>query len=196
MISEIETRRSVRKFTNRAVAREILEQIVAAGLCAPSSKNRQPWKFVVATGNAKRDALSAMERGLEREKREPFLPESARNLADAEHTLKVMREASAVIFVVNALGAELSRALTVDERIYEICNAQSIGAAVQNMSLAAVELGLGSLWVCNTFFAQRELNEWLNTDGELFAALAVGYAAESPSPRPRKPQSETVEWKL
>lgn len=194
MITEIETRRSIRKFDGREVSREMLERIVAAGLCAPSAKNRQPWKFVVVTDNAKRDALSAMERGLEREKREPFLPESSGNLADAEHTLKVMRQASAVIFVVNVLGAELSRALTVDERVYEICNAQSIGAAMQNMSLAAVELGLGSLWVCNTFFAQRELNEWLNTGGELFAALAIGYAAESPSPRPRKPVSEAVEW--
>lgn len=194
MIAEIEKRRSIRKFGGREVPREMLEQIVAAGLCAPSSKNRQPWKFVVTTGNAKQEALSVMERGLKREKHEPFLPESADNLADAEHTLKVMRQASAVIFVVNILGAELSRALTVDERVYEICNAQSIGAAIQNMSLAAVELGLGSLWVCNTFFAQQELNEWLNTDGELFAALAVGYAAESPQPRPRKPVSETVEW--
>lgn len=195
MITEIETRRSIRKFDGREVPREMLERIIAAGLCAPSAKNRQPWKFVVVTGNAKRDALSVMERGLEREKREPFLPESSGNLADAEHTLKVMRQASAVIFVVNVLGAEISRALTVDERVFEICNAQSIGAAVQNMSLAAVELELGSLWVCNTFFAQRELNEWLNTGGELFAALTVGYAAESPSPRPRKPLSEAVEWR-
>ena len=99
-----------------------------------------------------------------------------------------------MIFVVNTLGAEFTRTLTVDERVYEICNTQSIGAAIQNMSLVAVELGLGSLWICNTFFAQRELNEWLNTDGELFAALAVGYAAEEPLPRPRKPISETVEW--
>lgn len=151
MIAEIEKRRSIRKFEGREVPREMLEQIVSAGLCAPSAKNRQPWKIVVTTGNAKRDALSAMERGLEREKHEPFLPMSAGNLADAEHTLKVMQQAPAVIFVVNVLSAELSRNLTVDELVYEICNAQSIGAAVQNMSLAAVELGLGSLWVCNTF---------------------------------------------
>lgn len=195
MIKSIEDRRSIRKFDDRQVPREMLEQIVAAGLCAPSPKNRQPWKFVIAADKAKDDALLAMERGLEREKREPLLPESAGYIADAENTLNVMRQSSAVIFVVNSLGADLSRALTVDERVYEICNAQSIGAAVQNMSLAAVELGLGSLWVCNTFFAQRELNEWLNTDGELFAALAVGYPAEFPLPRPRKPQSETIDWR-
>lgn len=195
MIKAIKDRRSIRKFDDREVPREMLEQVVAAGLCAPSPKNRQPWKFVIAADKAKDDALLAMERGLEREKREPLLPESAGYIADAENTLNVMRQSSAVIFVVNSLGADLSRALTVDERVYEICNAQSIGAAVQNMSLAAVELGLGSLWVCNTFFAQRELNEWLNTDGELFAALAVGYANEFPLPRPRKPQSETIDWR-
>lgn len=195
MIKEIKDRRSIRKYDGREVPREMLEQIIAAGLCAPSAKNRQPWKFIVVTNNAKRDALLEMECGLEREKREPLLPESAVSITDAEHTLKVMGQSAAVIFVMNTLGVELSRTLTVDERVYEICNAQSIGAAVQNMSLAAVELGLGSLWVCNTFFAQQELNKWLNTDGELFAALAVGYAAERPSPRPRKPISETVEWR-
>lgn len=193
MIKTIEDRRSIRKFDDREVPREMLEQIVAAGLCAPSPKNRQPWKFVIAADKAKDDALFAMECGLEREKHEPLLPESAGNIVDAENTLNVMRQSSSVIFVVNTMSADLSRMLTVEERVYEICNAQSIGAAVQNMSLAAVELGLGSLWICNTFFAQRELNEWLNTDGELFAALAVGYPAEFPLPRPRKPQSETVD---
>lgn len=195
MIKTIEDRRSIRKFDDREVPREMLEQIITAGLCAPSAKNRQPWKFVIAADKAKDDALSAMERGLEREKREPLLPESVGYIADAENTLNVMRQSSSVIFVVNTLSADLSRMLTVEERVYEICNAQSIGAAVQNMSLAAVELGLGSLWVCNTFFAQRELNEWLNTDGELFAALAVGYPAEFPLTRPRKSQSETVDWR-
>lgn len=196
MIKEIKDRRSIRKYDGREVPREMLEQIIAAGMCAPSAKNRQPWKYVVVTGSAKQDALSVMERGLEREKHNPFLPTSAGNITDAENTLKVMRQSSAVIFVVNTLGVELSRTLTVDERVYEICNAQSIGAAVQNMSLAVVELGLGSLWVCNTFFAQLELNKWLNTGGELFAALAVGYASESPAPRPRNPISETVEWRM
>ncbi|MCM1166202.1 MAG: nitroreductase family protein [Lachnospiraceae bacterium] len=192
---EIENRRSIRKFDGREVPNDLLEQIVMAGQLAPSAKNRQPWKLIVTSGNAKREALSAMKRGLECEKREPFLPESAANLADAEHTLTVTERAPAVIFVVNTLGAELTRPLTVDERVFEICNAQSIGAAMQNMSLTAVELGLGSLWICNTFFAQRELNEWLNTDGELFAALAVGYPAETPPPRTRKPAYETAEWR-
>ena len=63
------------------------------------------------------------------------------------------------------------------------------------MTLAATELGLGSLWICNTFFAQRELCEWLDTDGELYGALALGYADEQPAARPRKSRSDAVEWR-
>ena len=41
-----------------------------------------------------------------------------------------------------------------------VTNAQSIGAAIENMILEATDLGLGSLWICNSFFAQQELSEW------------------------------------
>ncbi len=82
-----------------------------------------------------------------------------------------------------------------EDRIAEICNTQSIGAAIENMILTATDLGLGSLWICDTFFAQKELDEWLGAEGELFAALAVGYAAEAPQARPRKEMRDVVEWR-
>lgn len=63
------------------------------------------------------------------------------------------------------------------------------------MTLAATELGLGSLWICDTYFAHRELNDWLDAGGELLAALAVGYADENPSARPRKSFHDVVEWR-
>ncbi|MCM1063351.1 MAG: nitroreductase family protein [Eubacterium sp.] len=195
MLQAITDRRSIRKYKTAHIPREAIEEILKAGTMAPSSKNRQPWKFVVTEGDAREEALAAMERGLEREKVSPFLPESGVHLSDAWHSLSVMRQAPVIIFIVNTLGANLSRPLTADERIAEICNAQSIGAAVENMALAATELGLGSLWICNTFFAYRELCEWLDTDGELYAALAVGYADEEPTARPRKDMRDAVEWR-
>ena len=42
---------------------------------------------------------------------------------------------------------------------------------------------------------QKELDEWLGAEGELFAALAVGYAAEAPQARPRKEMRDAVEWR-
>ena len=195
MIQAITDRRSIRKYKPVKVPRECTEEILEAGMLAPSSKNRQPWKFVVAEGSGREGALAAMERGLAREKSCPLLPESAIFLSDAWHTLSVMKQAPVIIFIANTLGACLDRPQTVDERVAEICNAQSIGAAVENMTLAATELGLGSLWICNTFFAQRQLCEWLDTDGELYGALALGYADEQPAARPRKSRSDAVEWR-
>lgn len=196
MLDIIAERRSIRRYKDKKVERAAVEAIIKAGICAPSSKNRQPWKFVVAAEDTKEEALRYFQMGLEREKAEPLLPASAKHLAGAEHTLSIMRQAPVIIFIVNLLGMDLKRSLTPEERIYEICNAQSIGAAIENMTLTAAALGLGSLWICDTFFAQQELNRWLDTDGELTAALAVGYADEAPSARPRKSIYECVDWRI
>lgn len=195
MLDTIAARRSIRKFKNTPVPRHIIEEIIKAGTLAPSSKNRQPWHFVVTTGKAKEEALAAMEQGLRREAQQPFLPESAQYIAGAWNTLAIMRQAPVIIFVVNPLGLDLLTPQNAENRVFEICNTQSIGAAVENMSLAAVENGLGSLWICDIYFAYRELCAWLNCGGELAAAFALGYAGEEPAPRPRKSWSETVEWR-
>ena len=172
-----------------------MEKVLLAGTLAPSAKNRQPWRFVVTAGEGKNSLLAAMEQGLERERLSPLLPGSAGHLSGAWNTLHIMAEAPVVILVINPLGLPLDRLLTPEERVYELCNTQSAGAAVENMSLAAQELGLGSLWICDTCFAHRELTQWLDGPGELLCALALGYPAESPAPRPRKDLADIVEWR-
>lgn len=104
MLDAIAARRSIRKFKTTPVAHEIIEEILRAGSLAPSSKNRQPWHFMVTTGQAKEKALAAMEQGLRREAQQPLLPESAVYIGGAHNTLNIMRQAPAVIFVVNTRG--------------------------------------------------------------------------------------------
>ncbi len=196
MIASVENRRSIRRYKSAAVPKNLIEEVLKAGALAPSSKNRQPWKFVVVSGEAKEKMLAAMQEGLKREKETALLPESSGHLGGAEQTLRIMREAPVVICIVNTLGISLFQSLSAEERVYEICNVQSIGAAIENMTLTATELGLGSLWICDTFFAYEELQNWLNTGGELAAALALGYADEQPGARPRKPLPGIVEWRI
>ena len=195
MLSEIVNRRSIRAYLPRPVSPADIETVLRAGALAPSSKNRQPWRFTVALGGKKAEALSAMARGLEEEARRPLLPESARYLSGAEWTLSVMAQAPAVIFVTNPLGRDPRQALNTDERVSELCSAQSLGACLENMALQATALGLGSLWICDTYFAYDALTAWLGGGGALAAAMALGYAAETPPPRPRKPLEELVEWR-
>lgn len=189
----IKNRRSIRKYKNTPIPKDQVSEILQAGMLAPSSKNRQPWRFIVVTGTAKEEACNVIEEGISREKISPFIPDSSTYITGAEHTLQIMRQAPLVIFIVNEIAVSFDKMLTMDERVSEICNAQSIGAAIENMTLTATELGLGSLWICDTFFAQKELSDWLN--GELYAALAVGYADENPCARPRKKMEDTIEWR-
>ena len=63
---ELERRRSVRDFSQRAVPREIIDECLRAAGTAPSGANRQPWHFVVVSGARTkrriREAAEAEER--------------------------------------------------------------------------------------------------------------------------------------
>jgi nitroreductase len=45
----IRTRRSVRKYQDKPIAKELLETIVDAGRLAATARNEQPWEFIVVT---------------------------------------------------------------------------------------------------------------------------------------------------
>lgn len=192
----IAARRSIRKFGPGPVGREQLARIIAAGAAAPSSKNRQPWHFTAVGGAAKAAMLDAMARGIAREQREPLLPGSNQHIPGALHTLRIMGQAPVTVLVSNPLEPAMTPPDSMEADFYHLANAQSVGAAVQNMALAALGEGLGTLWICDIDFAMPELLDWLGSDRLLVAALAVGHPAEAPSARPRKPVEETVTWMM
>lgn len=196
MIPAIYDRRSIRKFLEKPISKEDMTDIIQSGLKAPSSKNRQPWKYIVVQGKAKEEMLNIFRRGIQREEHEDaLLPQSRQHIAAARHTVHIMAEAPVIVFVVNSLGKSILEDLTPEERISEICNIQSVSASIQNMLLAATEKGIGSLWICDIFFAYAELCEWLDSDGQLIAAIAFGYPDEFPEERPRKGIDDVVEWR-
>lgn len=146
--------------------------------------------------DAKDEMLKVFRQGIEREKNvKPLLPQSRQHIAAAEYTVDIMEEAPVILFVVNPLGKGIFEKLNPEERVYEICNIQSLSASIQNMLLAATEKGIGSLWICDIYFAYFELCNWLDTEGELIAAIAFGYPNEFPKMRPRKNIQDVVEWR-
>lgn len=61
--ADMQRRRSVRAFSDRRVAREVIEQCVLTAGSAPSGANMQPWYFVVVgDGETKRRIREAAER--------------------------------------------------------------------------------------------------------------------------------------
>ena len=191
----IEGRRSIRKYTNQPVEKAVIEEVIRAAALAPSAKNRQPWKYLVYAGAEKEKLVDQMEIGLYREREvSPILPESAFGLPDAYNTLRIMREAPVILVVLNTNGRNPYKEIDTDRRISEICDSLSIGASIENLILKAEDLGLGTLWIANTFFAYPELVEYIGTEYQLVSAVALGYPAEAPAARPRKPLEEIVEF--
>lgn len=196
MISAIYERRSIRKFKDKPISQKDITDIIQSGMKAPSSKNRQPWKYIVTQGQSKEEMLKVFRQGIEREENDnALLPQSKQHIAAAKNTIGIIAEAPTIVFVINSLGKSVMAELTLEERVSEICNIQSISASIENMLLAATEKGIGSLWVCDIFFAYPELCKWLKSDGQLVAAIAFGYPNECPDERPRKKIDDIVEWR-
>lgn len=196
MIKAIDNRRSIRKYTSEEIPQEIIEEMIYAATLAPSAKNRQPWKFIVFKGAAKDELVQVMRQGIENEKEtHALMPEWAFAIPDAENTVRVMDEAPCLIVVLNTNGKTPFAAIDNEKRIVEICDSLSIGAAIENMILAATEHNLGTLWIANTCFAYNDIVEYLNTEDQLIGIVAVGHSAEAPAKRPRKRITRIVEYR-
>lgn len=196
MIKAIDNRRSIRKYTSEEIPQEIIEEMIYAATLAPSAKNRQPWKFIVFKGAVKDELVQVMRQGIENEKKtHALMPEWAFAIPDAENTVRVMGEAPCLIVVLNTNGKTPFTAIDNEKRIVEICDSLSIGAAIENMILAATEHDLGTLWIANTCFAYKDIVEYLNTEDQLIGIVAVGHSAEAPAKRPRKRMTRIVEYR-
>ena len=196
MLEAIYKRRSIRHFLQKPIPQEDLNQILEAGMWAPSAKNRQPWKFIVVKGESKKTALALMEKGIERsEKGEGVLAGAPELFTNARFTLQCMKQAPVLVFIVNPQGRPLTDNWTAAEKIHELSDVQAIGAAAENMALQATSMGIGSLWIGNIFFAYDELHDWLG-EGEMVMAMPVRDPNHHPCPLARKRADDVIEVRL
>ncbi|MEA3311036.1 MAG: nitroreductase family protein, partial [candidate division WOR-3 bacterium] len=113
----IRDRRSVRSYENKDIPQEVLLKVLEAARLAPSANNRQPWKFVVVREAAKRAALAKAA------KEQQFVAEAP--------------------VVIAAVAMEPERTMTCGVPTYAV----DLAIAVDHMTLAAVDQGLGSCWI-------------------------------------------------
>jgi nitroreductase len=183
-LEAIRQRRSIREFQNEPVPQKSIEAILELAMKAPSGKNRQPWRFVVLQHKQKDEFVTVMTNAISLRRQQGL------DIGSSKLSLKAIKQAPVVILVFNAFSHS--------EKDYNhfklLTDTQSIGAAIQTMILAAQDVGLGTLWICDIFYSEREICSWLNRSDELVAAVAMGYANQSPSPRPRKLWNEVTAW--
>jgi nitroreductase len=187
-IEAIAARRSIRAFKDEELPDEAVTKILTAASQAPSGKNRQPWRFVVIRGEKRAEMVGVLRDAIE------ALKSRGEDTGSAEWTANVMEQAPLAVFVFNAHGIDPWLEHSTDQIFQELVDVQSIGAAIENMLLAATDLGIGSLWIADVLEAVTELKTWLKEDGQLVAAVSFGVPNEAPDARPRKPLGEIVRF--
>jgi nitroreductase len=185
----IAQRRSIRKFKDKAIPKGTLEQILKAATQAPSGKNRQPWRFHVVQGDQRAEMVRIMREGIAK------LEAEGVNSGSSKWSANIMEQAPVTVFVFNPYVDFDQELKLIGDVLTNIVDVQSAGAAIQNMLLAALELGVGSLWICDVFYAYKELCTWLGQTHQMIAAVALGYPDESPGARPRKTVDEVTVWR-
>ena len=196
-LEAVSNRRSIRKFQDTDIPNELVEKIIEAGMKAPSSKNKQPWKFIITKGIEKDKIIAVIEQGVEAEKNGVgLLPNRKHLIPSVLNTIKAMKQASILIFVFNTEKSDfLFDDVSTEEKFVETSNILSIGAAIENILLAATDLGVASLWICDTVFAYREICSYFGEDGQLVSAVSLGYSAENPRPLAKKSFDTVAFWK-
>lgn len=131
VLATIEARRSTKKFDDRPPSRAQLESLLRAAACAPDHGKLAPWRFTVLQGASRglfADALAAALR--------LRMPEVADDAVERERE-KAFR--SPVLIVVSAHAEPHPKVPAVEQQV-------AVGAAIQNLWLAAVAQGLGVAW--------------------------------------------------
>lgn len=175
------TRRSVAKMADEAPDRELIQKLLEAAVRAPTHHLTQPWRFIVLTGDALAELGEAWATGAEREGKDP------------ESVRPKVRRAPVVIAVVETPKHHLPKVQEVEEH-------HATGAAMQNILLAAHDLGLAAMLRTGPAAHIKEVKDYLGvSDDELIAGYVyVGYppgdAGERPMTR-RTDAAEITEWR-
>ena len=158
----IRKRRSIRAYQDRPVPEEILLEVLEAARLAPSGRNSQSWKFIVVRDDEKKQALGRASGGQAH-----------------VHTAPV---------IIAAVATDPDSHMPCGVPAYPV----DLAIAIDHMTLAAVDLGLGTCWI--GAFAQEEVKSILEIPEHLkvVSLLTLGYPDEPGRPRMRKALEEIV----
>ena len=156
-LENIATRTSVRSYLHKPVDAAQIEQLLRAGMAAPSAVNKQPWHFVVVTDRAQ-----------------------LKELAKANPYAGMAAQAPLAIVVCG----DMKKALDGEARMFWV---QDCSAATENILLAANAMGLGAVWTgtfpdqnrCKDVSAILKLPEHIIP----LCTIVIGYPAGKNTPK-------------
>lgn len=174
----IPARRSIKRFTDRPVTREHIETMLEAAVHAPNHRLTQPWRFYVLGPDARYGYGLALGDRKARKIPDPAAAQAMREKVAEEH-----RALPAMIAVAMVLHDDAE----IREEDYA-----AVMMAVQNLSLTAVSLGLGTHIKTGAIMSDPAARAATGVAEQerIIAVVNVGEPLESLPPSSRRPASE------
>lgn len=205
----IKSRRSIRAWQKKAVPEELLLKAVEIATWAPNGGNFQNWHFYVVqnrdTINALADAVQASANIIADWPEAGRFPDSQKSLRERS---SFFRNASAVIVVTAAeFQSQVDKILALREEADPIASRirgwrrladsriQSVASAIAYLLLVLHQMGLGAVWITGPIQAKEAIERILKVPqgADAVAFIPVGYPAEQPQSKGRKPVQEVCE---
>lgn len=178
-------RRSIRRFEEKQIAENELEQILQAGMYAPSAGGRQSAIFAVCQDKAVNERLGKIKRANSHPRMATaasYVSKEQPSIADDPKMINAFYDAPTVI----TMFAPRNFLFSVDD----------CAVAAENMMLMATSLGVGSCYIGQGWtafadpFGQEILRKWDIPDGYYAVMqLLLGYPRKEdkhPAAKPRK----------
>ena len=162
VIKAIKSRKSIKKYKDTPVPKELIDQIVEAGLCAPSGLNKQSPIILVVTDKTVRDELSKLNAG-----KDPFF--RADPFYGAPCVLVVLADKSVPTYVYDGS--------LVMENMLLAAHALGLGACWIHRAKETFEMSEGKAIL-------KKLG--IEGDYEGIGNCIVGYPDMTPTEKPRK----------
>lgn len=169
----INNRRSARLFTDDIISEKQLEKILFSASLAPSAKNRQPWKFYLLSDEQKTHIMNMLfEWDISNTKEHTSVKGTAEQIKTANKMIMIYSD---------------SYKSKAKNENYKKPDYLSLGCAIENMSLQAVNLGLGSCILCDTLYIEHEINEYLGINNfEQICGFIIGKPIYTYPPKAKK----------
>lgn len=195
LLTAIRSRRSLRRLAERPVPDEVVRELVALACTAPAPHHTRPWRFVLVRPETRPHLATAMTDawrgdmtadGETPERIEKLLERSRQRIEGAPVLLL------AGLSLAGAKQWPDGRRRAAERDMF----VQSLGAALQNLSLAAQEYGLGCCVLGSPLFCAPAVSEALSLLGDVEPLFLVmlGYppAGFKPAPRNAVPLTDVL----
>jgi|SRR5208283_616693 len=198
----LQSRASHRKYKADPVPEGDIRMMVENARLAPSGHNNQPWRFLAITNKELTNAMAkAVIRNLQA--LYPALPESEVQLLEKyKFFMDHFKDAPLVMAV---LARRHDYTTTIIQAKYHLhlpkvelydMELLGVGAAINNLLLAASVLGYGSCWMTEPIvYAQKDMENILSVKApyHLVSIVAIGKPAKEKKCAPRKDVDELLE---